>query len=77
MLANVRVVLALGRIAFDAYCRAEGFKGAFGHAKNYALQGGRTLIASYHPSRQNTNTGKLTWPMWLGVFRTARIKLES
>lgn len=77
MLRNVRVVLALGRIAFDAYCRAKEFKGVFGHSKIYAMQDGITLIASYHPSRQNTNTGKLTWAMWLNVFRMARMKLKS
>ena len=77
MLENVSVVLALGRIAFDACCKANGFRGVFGHAKNYALKDGKTLIASYHPSRQNTNTGKLTWSMWLNVFRMARVKLKS
>jgi uracil-DNA glycosylase family 4 len=77
VLQSVRVVLALGRIAFEAYCRASGFKGVFGHAKNYSLPEGRTLIASYHPSRQNTNTGKLTWAMWLDVFKMARMKLKG
>lgn len=73
LMTNVRVVLALGRIAFDAYCRAEGLRGIkFGHRTQYALHNGRTLIASYHPSRQNTNTGRLTWKMWLDVFHAAR-----
>ena len=76
MLKNVRVVLALGRIAFEAYCKADGFRGVFGHAKNYALKDGKALITSYHPSRQNTNTGKLTWTMWLNVFRMARLQLK-
>jgi uracil-DNA glycosylase len=35
------------------------------------------LLASYHPSRQNTNTGKLTWPMWFDIFKKARSILGS
>ena len=67
-LGNVKVVLALGKIGFDAYCRAVGMrKLAFGHGARYQI-GRKTLVASYHPSRQNTNTGKLTWAMWLHIF---------
>lgn len=73
MLKNVVVVLALGRIAFEAYCRAADIKqAAFGHGLHYKLRNGKTVIASYHPSRQNTNTGKLSWNMWLDVFNLAR-----
>jgi uracil-DNA glycosylase len=72
LLGNVRVVIALGRIGFDAYCRTAGAKGlAFGHGARYDV-GGRVLLASYHPSRQNTNTGRLTWWMWVQIFRTAK-----
>ncbi|MEW6603237.1 MAG: uracil-DNA glycosylase [Thermoproteota archaeon] len=72
LLKNVRVILALGKIGFDAYCRVIGAKGlAFSHGAYYDI-GGKVLLASYHPSRQNTNTGKLTWQMWIKIFRTAR-----
>lgn len=71
ILKNVRVVLALGKIAFDAYCRAAGVKLAFGHGAQHDVAG-RVLLASYHPSRQNTSTGRLTWEMWAEIFRTAR-----
>ena len=72
LLKNVKVVLALGKIGFDAYCRAVGARGlAFCHGAHYDV-GGRVLLASYHPSRQNTNTGKLTWRMWIRIFRTAK-----
>lgn len=75
LLKNVTVVLALGRIAFDAYCRVAGLRGlAFSHGARYNHDG-RTLLASYHPSRQNTNTGRLTWEMWAEIFRTARSAL--
>jgi uracil-DNA glycosylase len=69
-LPRVRVVVALGRIAFDAYLRLLTSRGiivrprpAFGHASVARLPNGQTLIGCYHPSRQNTNTRKLTVPM--------------
>jgi uracil-DNA glycosylase family 4 len=76
-LQNVRVVLALGRIAFHAYCKAENIRRTFGHGLQITLLDGKTLIASYHPSRQNTNTGRLTWDMWLSVFMKVRSHLSS
>jgi uracil-DNA glycosylase family 4 len=79
-LPNVRVVVALGRIAFDAYLRMVKAQGerltrrpAFAHGAAFVLGDGLpTLIASYHPSRQNTNTRKLTPRMMGAVFRKAR-----
>jgi uracil-DNA glycosylase len=78
MLRNVRVTLALGRIGFEAYCRAAKVgKAGFGHGLHYELGGGKTLVASYHPSRQNTNTGKLSWAMWIDIFRKVRLMLKN
>ena len=82
-LPNIRIVVALGRIAFDAYWRIAGRLGAtvprprpaFGHGRRYAPGGAPVVIASYHPSRQNTNTGKLTARMLEGIFRDAREEL--
>lgn len=72
-LENVKVVLALGKIAFDAYCKAADAKRlTFSHGAIYHNISEKTLIASYHPSRQNTNTGRLTWEMWSKIFATAR-----
>ncbi|HKV46272.1 MAG TPA: uracil-DNA glycosylase [bacterium] len=83
LLPHVRVIVTLGRIGFDACRRALGGRGAdvrglrFAHGAVYPLGPGvPTLIASYHPSRQNTNTGKLTGPMLDHVFDTARRLLE-
>jgi uracil-DNA glycosylase family 4 len=81
LLPDLRVVLCLGKIAFDGFLahqlRSGGIasrKGLeFGHGVEYTLPGGLTLMASYHPSLQNTNTGKLTRPMFLKVFRRARV----
>ncbi|MGA3264463.1 MAG: uracil-DNA glycosylase [Terracidiphilus sp.] len=80
LLRNLRVVVCLGKIAFDGFLGHQlragrisaraGF--TFRHGAEYALPGALTLMASYHPSLQNTNTGKLTRPMFLAVFRRAR-----
>jgi uracil-DNA glycosylase len=78
-LPNVKVVVALGRIGFDAWLqllRRRGFdlrpRPLFGHAVAHTLPNGQTLVGCYHPSRQNTNTGKLTTAMMSAVFRAAR-----
>ena len=79
-LKNVRVTVALGRIGFEAYVnyliRRKTVPGkrdyVFGHAKEYALPEGRVLLASYHPSNQNTQTGKLTKDMLRKIFIRAR-----
>jgi uracil-DNA glycosylase family 4 len=80
LLRDVRVVVPLGRIALDAWLAASGWRERltrrdrpqFGHGVECRLPDGTLVIASYHPSRQNTNTGKLTRPMWHGVFRRAQ-----
>jgi uracil-DNA glycosylase len=83
LLRRVRVVVALGRLGFDAYLRqalAAGWppprpRPRFAHGAVAELPWGVTLLASYHPSRQNTQTGKLTWPMFEAVFAEARRRL--
>jgi uracil-DNA glycosylase family 4 len=77
-LTRVRVIVALGRIGFEAAWRLLGDRGIvvrpkarFGHGLTYEPPGGPIVIASYHPSRQNTNTRKLTPSMLDSVFRTA------
>jgi uracil-DNA glycosylase len=70
---TTKVIVALGKIAFDTYCRISNIKGLkFGHNKLYTIPGDKTLAVSYHPSRRNTNTRTLTWPMWISIFETAR-----
>ena len=77
-LPRVSVLIGLGRIAFDAAWRLLADRGIvvrprlpFGHDVAYEA-GGYTVIGSYHPSRQNTNTGKLTPPMMDAIFARAR-----
>ncbi|OUM84693.1 MAG: hypothetical protein BAA01_06060 [Bacillus thermozeamaize] len=75
LLSQLRVVLALGKDAFDsvkAVYRDQGVnvRGmTFAHGVSYDLGDGLPiLMASYHPSRRNTNTGMLTWEMWTAIF---------
>jgi uracil-DNA glycosylase family 4 len=80
LLRELRVVVCLGKIAFDglvAHARRMGTLPAgprpvFAHGAEYRFSNGLAAIASYHPSLQNTNTGKLTRPMFLAVFERAR-----
>lgn len=77
---QAKVVVALGRIAFDGYLSHLKRRGLlerkseyeFGHGAEFAMPDGRTLLAAFHPSLQNTNTGKLTPEMLLAVFKRAR-----
>lgn len=74
LLPGVRVVVPLGAFAYAAVARLTGLRGrpAFGHGVEATLPGGQTAICSYHPSQQNTFTGKLTREMLCGVFIRAR-----
>jgi uracil-DNA glycosylase family 4 len=79
-LKRLRVVVALGKIGFDAYLAHLKRRGLlktraglrFAHAAKYLMPDGRMLLASYHPSNQNTQTGKLTAGMFRAVFEEAR-----
>jgi len=75
-----RVVVALGRVAHDAVLRALGCRlnrHPFGHGGVHHLSVGPTLVDSYHCSRYNTQTGRLTSAMFDDVFRTARACLAE
>lgn len=80
LLRNLRVVVCLGRIAFEGLLAHQQRSGSrivrseytFGHGAEFSFPSGLKAITSYHPSLQNTNTGKLTKPMFLRVFMRAR-----
>ena len=82
---NARIVIVLGQIAFRAFLKtwpeASGQlvnqSPKFSHGGEWALSEHVTLISSYHPSQQNTQTGKLTRPMFYGIFRRARQVLDK
>ncbi len=84
LLTRVRVVVVLGKIAFDQYLKTARELGhpkvsplpTFRHGATVRLPWDIVLLCSYHPSQQNTFTGKLTRPMFHAVFREARRLLE-
>ncbi len=70
---SLKVILTLGKLAFDTFCKVYEIKGLiFRHGARYLLDHGKILMASYHPSRRNTNTGRLTWQMWIKIFKDTR-----
>ena len=85
LLNNVQVVIPLGRLAFEAYLRAYQQIGnalatprpRFEHGKLTRLPTGHAFLPSYHPSQQNTQTGRLTRAMFHQVFATARMLLDG
>jgi uracil-DNA glycosylase family 4 len=78
-LGKMKVVVALGKIGFDAYLNFLKRRGVlaskkgylFKHGASYRMPDGKVLLASYHPSNQNTQTGKLTRKMFLEIFEEA------
>ena len=86
LLSNLRVVVALGRIAFDAYLALLRDRGLieslaafrFGHNQEHRTGAGQPLlISSYHPSQQNTSTGRLTRQMLRAVFLRVKRRLGA
>ena len=85
LLRNVTLIVPLGRIGYEAWLKTSGWwdrlspaeRPAFHHGAETVLPDGTTLLCSYHPSRQNTNTGRLTRVMWHRIFRRARRIVDS
>ncbi|WP_320408944.1 uracil-DNA glycosylase [Candidatus Nitrosotenuis chungbukensis] len=77
LLKNVKVIICLGKIAFDALKSILGVKQQkFFHGNNFSY-GGKTILCSYHPSRQNTQTGRLRWDQWNKIFLEAKSMLSD
>jgi len=75
MLRQVKVIVALGRLAFDQMWRltnSHGKRPIFRHGLEVQLNETKTMLASFHPSQQNTFTGKLTEPMFDKIFQRAK-----
>jgi uracil-DNA glycosylase family 4 len=79
-LIKPKVIVVLGRIAFESILLIYSVKKlgyVFGHAAQYRLPTGEWLLCSYHPSQQNTLTGKLTIPMFDLIWQTARSLIDE
>jgi uracil-DNA glycosylase family 4 len=85
LLREVRVVVTLGGLGHEQWLRASGWwpklspreRPKFAHGAETRLPSGTWLLCSYHPSQQNTNTGRLTRPMFYGVFERARTLVDA
>jgi len=85
ILRRLAVVVGLGRVGYEAWLKASGWwerlpareRPRFSHGALSRLPDGTRFLCSFHPSRQNTNTGRLTRPMWHAIFRRARALIED
>jgi uracil-DNA glycosylase family 4 len=88
LLRNIKIIVPLGQIAFTQTLKSLRLKGyeipsfPFGHGKSYTIPPSVrlqtiSLVTTYHPSQQNTQTGKLTKPMFHQVFKMVKKKLEG
>jgi uracil-DNA glycosylase family 4 len=75
ILPNIKIVLALGSIAFNTYTLLNKVRLKFYHGAEYNVNS-KILLASYHPSRQNTQTKRLSWNSWLDIFNRIKIILK-
>jgi uracil-DNA glycosylase family 4 len=72
LLSHVKVIVCLGKISFDSCCKLLSIKGVkFSHGRIFPHQK-YIIICSYHPSRQNTQTGRLVWTQWNDIFSDAK-----
>ena len=72
ILENITTVMCLGKIAYDTTCKLYSIKPEkFGHNKLFVYED-INILTSYHPSKQNTQTGRLTWNQWSAVFAKAK-----
>ncbi len=77
LLKNVKVIVCLGKISFDTVKRILGIRHQkFFHGNKFSYDN-KTILCSYHPSRQNTQTGRLRWDQWNKIFSEAKKILSN
>jgi uracil-DNA glycosylase family 4 len=77
ILKNIKIIICLGKIGFDSCCKLLRIKGIkFAHGKSFHHEKW-IIISAYHPSKQNTQTGRLTWKQWLDIFAKAKKILDE
>jgi uracil-DNA glycosylase len=80
---SVKVILTLGFLSFNTFCKVYGIRRLerreliFRHGAQYILDDGKILITPYHPSIRNTNTGRLTWQMWIKIFKDIKSIIKN
>ena len=77
LLKNIKVIVCLGRVAFETCCKLLDIKGAKFYHGNMFCHEKWIVLCSYHPSKQNTQTGRLKWNQWLQIFSKARKVLDG
>lgn len=79
LMPKLRVIVSLGGVALKALHTATQAREpwAFAHGAEHALPNGTPLLVSYHPSQQNTRTGRLQWAAWLAIWQRARAILDA
>lgn len=83
LLKKTKIIVPLGQIAFAQTLKSLRIQGleipplAFGHGKVYPLPNGQMMITTYHPSQQNTQTGKLTKPMFYKIFEMVQKRIKN
>jgi uracil-DNA glycosylase family 4 len=79
LMPNLRVIVSLGGVALKALHTATQAREswAFAHGAEHTLPDGRPLLVSYHPSQQNTRTGRLRWDAWMLIWQRARAILDA
>ena len=77
LLKNIQIIICLGRIAFDTCCKLLEIKNKkFSHGEYFKFKKW-IILCSYHPSRQNTQTGRLSWIQWNNIFKKAQKLLQN
>jgi uracil-DNA glycosylase family 4 len=77
ILKNIKIIVCLGKIAFDTCCKLLDIKGAKFYHGNLFLHQSLTILCSYHPSKQNTQTGRLKWDQWSYIFSKSKQILDK